>query len=60
MKQYEVYTHYIAPVRIEAEKVITYSEGNKPIKIKFLVKEYTVAEFYSGHIAGWKELKEDE
>ena len=60
MKQYEVYTQYMYPVRVEAEKVLTYSEGDKPIKIKFLVKEYTVAEFYAEHTAGWKELKDDE
>lgn len=60
MSQYEVYIPCTPPIKVEAEKVITYGVVNKPMSIKFLVKDKTIAEFYSEHIAGWKELKEDE
>lgn len=59
MKRYEVYTQYISPIRIEAEKIISYTADDKPSKIKFLIGDETVAEFYAEHIAGWKELEEE-
>lgn len=42
MRLYEVYGEHIPPIRIEAEKIISYSVGDKPIRIKFLVKDETV------------------
>lgn len=60
MRQYEVYIQYIPPIRIEAEKAVIHIINGKPIKIRFLLGDKTVAEFYVENIAGWRELKEGE
>ena len=60
MKQYEIYMQCTSPIRLEAEKQISYITDDRPDKIIFLIGNEIVAEFCIEHIVGWRELKEDE
>lgn len=58
MKKYTVWTMY-GLVEVKAEGLRRIAIDDKPIKICFYIGDEVVAEFYTDHICGWVERKEN-
>lgn len=58
MRTYDVWTTN-GYVQVKAEEMRRYSVDDKPTKIIFLVDDEVVAEFYTEHMCGWAERKEE-
>ena len=58
MKTYDVWTAF-GVVTVKAEGIRRVTLDDKPIKIYFYIADDIVAEFYTEHVCGWAERKED-
>lgn len=58
MKTYDVWTAF-GLVAVKAEGIRRITIDDKPIKIYFYIGDEVVAEFYTDHICGWTERKEE-
>jgi hypothetical protein len=58
MKTYDVWTMN-GLVEVKAEGIRRITIDDKPIKIYFYIGDEVVAEFYTDHICGWTERKEE-
>ena len=58
MKTYDVWTAF-GVVAVKAEGIRRITIDDKPIKIYFYIGDEVVAEFYTDHICGWTEMKEE-
>ena len=58
MKTFDVWTAF-GIVTVKAEGMRRIVVNNKPIKIYFYIGDEVVAEFYTDHICGWAERKEE-
>lgn len=58
MREYEVMT-MCGSIYIKAEKIVRNMIDDKPIKIMFQANGEIIAEYYTDHIAGWREIKKE-